>query len=150
MFDAADDGALFDVADIHGNVLASSLKRAQILARLEAGLLAGAALGKKDGDRDFRPLTDVLGGSGTHRLARYWYVTRKGGPVIGPVETALVERGIVAGKVPVDSEVCEVGDDYWSPLEVVDCFHRALDEAHFDAQVTSAFDPVRHRFSFTG
>lgn len=145
-----DDDTLWDVADIHGNVLATRLNRAHIRARLDAGLLEDAALAQKHGERDWRPISDALGVSGAHRIARYWYVTRKGGAVIGPVETALVERGILAGKVPVDSEVCEVGDDYWSPLEAVDTFRAAIDETLFDDEVTSLSIDARQGWSFTG
>lgn len=49
----------------------------------------------------------------------------------------------------MDSEVCEVGDDYWSPLEAVDSFRSAIDEAMFDDEVTSSVD-VSQGFSFTG
>ena len=144
-----EDDTLWDLADIHGNVVATRLNRSHIRARLEAGLLQEAALAQKTGERDWRPISDALGGSGARRIARYWYVTRKGGTVIGPVETTLVERGILAGKVPMDSEVCEVGDDYWSPLEAVDSFRSAIDEAMFDEEVTSSVD-VSQGFSFTG
>lgn len=144
-----EDDTLWDVADIDGNVLATRLTRTHIGARIEAGLLENAALVRKNGDHEWRPISDALGGSGARRVARYWYVTRKGGEVIGPVETTLVERGILAGKVPLDSEVCEVGNDYWSPLEAVDAFREAIDEAMFDDEVTSSID-IGESWSFTG
>lgn len=131
---------LWDVADIDGKVLASRITLAQLRARVDNGLLEGAALAAKSDEREFRPLSDVLGVSGARRVARYWYVTRSGGETIGPVETALVERGIIAGKVPLDSLVCEVGEDYWVALKDADAFADAIGESLFDAEVTSAID----------
>lgn len=135
-----EDEVLWDIADIEGRVLATRVNRVQVRARIEAGILGEAALAQKSGESDWRPISDALGGSGARRIARYWYVTRKGGEIVGPVETTLVERGIIAGRVPLDSQVCEVGDDYWSPLEAVEQFRDAIEEAKFDEEVTSSID----------
>jgi hypothetical protein len=134
------DTSLWDVADLDGNVLATRITRAQICARLEADLLPGAALVLRRGEREWRPLSDVLGGSGVRRVVRKWYLTRPGAIVVGPVETSLVERGILAGKVPLDSRVCEVGDATWAPLASVDAFRRAIEETLFDDEVTCSID----------
>ncbi|MBI2393635.1 MAG: hypothetical protein HYV09_28915 [Deltaproteobacteria bacterium] len=131
---------LWDVADIDGKVLASRITLSQLRARVENGLLEGAALAAKSDDREFRPLSDVLGGSGARRISRYWYLTRSGGDTIGPVETTLVERGIVAGKVPLDSLVCEVGEDYWVALKDAETFAGAIHESLFDDEVTSSIE----------
>jgi len=144
-----EDEVLWEIGDIEGHVLASRINRMQVRARIEAGLLENAALARKSGDPEWRPISDALGGSGARRISRYWYVTRKGGSVIGPVETTLVERGVIAGKVPLDSLVCEVGLDYWSPLSAVDAFREAIDEAQFDDEVTSSID-IGDGWSFTG
>jgi hypothetical protein len=59
-----------------------------------------------------------------------WWVTRKGKQPIGPVSTELVLKGIVAGKVPRDVLVCEVGGADWKPITVVSPFAAALAQHH--------------------
>lgn len=133
-----DDETLWDVADADGNTLVSRITRAQLRARLEAGLLQDAALASRSGERALRPISEVLGGSGARRITRWWYVTRPGGEVVGPVETTRIERGIVARRVPLDSMVCEVGQAYWAPIADVVAFARAIEEAQFDEEVTTS------------
>ena len=55
-----------------------------------------------------------------------WYVRHQGEDAIGPVDAELLVRGIAAGKVPVDAEVCEAGTDEWLPLEAIEDFQDAL------------------------
>jgi hypothetical protein len=57
-----------------------------------------------------------------------WYVSNEGSEPLGPLATDLVERGILAGKVPVTSLVCAVGDSRWMPLAAVPEFAEALRE----------------------
>jgi hypothetical protein len=55
-----------------------------------------------------------------------WWVTQGGQQPIGPVSTELVVRGIAAGRVPLDSFVCEVGGTAWSPVRDVRHFAEAV------------------------
>jgi GYF domain 2 len=48
-----------------------------------------------------------------------WLVRQGGSLPIGPVSTELVIRGIEAGRVTPDAEVCRVGDSLWLPLEAI-------------------------------
>jgi hypothetical protein len=58
-----------------------------------------------------------------------WHVRQAGSRPIGPVSTELVIRGIEAGKVALDAEVCRVGSRDWMPIDMVDEFaHVAVDE----------------------
>lgn len=57
-----------------------------------------------------------------------WYVRHSGGGAIGPVAADLLVRGIAAGKVPIEAEVCEAGTDEWLPLEAIEEFQDALPE----------------------
>ena len=57
-----------------------------------------------------------------------WYVSNEGSEPLGPLATDLVARGILAGKVPVTSLVCAVGDSRWMPLAAVPEFGEALRE----------------------
>jgi hypothetical protein len=55
-----------------------------------------------------------------------WKVRIPGRHAIGPVSTELLVRGISAGRVPLDAEVSEVGEDAWQPLSSVDEFFEAM------------------------
>jgi hypothetical protein len=55
-----------------------------------------------------------------------WWVTQGGQQPIGPVSTELVVRGIAAGRVPLDSYVCEVGGAAWTPVRDVRHFAEAV------------------------
>jgi hypothetical protein len=47
---------------------------------------------------------------------REWYVCTRDGETVGPVSTALVARGVSAGKVPCGALVARVGDSVWQPV----------------------------------
>jgi hypothetical protein len=64
----------------------------------------------------------------TEDTGMQWYVSNEGSEPLGPLATDLVERGILAGKVPVTSLVCAVGDSRWMPLAAVPEFAEALRE----------------------
>jgi GYF domain 2 len=51
-----------------------------------------------------------------------WYICSDGSDPIGPIRTALIVRGLEAGKVPFDSQICGVGSDEWVPLVTVEEF----------------------------
>lgn len=55
-----------------------------------------------------------------------WYLSNEGGEPLGPLEGELIERGILAGRVPPDSLVCPVGSKKWKPLDAVPAFAAAL------------------------
>ena len=48
-----------------------------------------------------------------------WLVRQAGSEPIGPVSTALVLRGLQAGKVRANAEVCRVGTQRWVPITQV-------------------------------
>ncbi|MCA9629244.1 MAG: hypothetical protein KC766_16335 [Myxococcales bacterium] len=60
-----------------------------------------------------------------------WMVRCEGSDPIGPVSTELLLRGIAQGRVPVESEVQQLGTREWQILEFVDAFADAIqsDEA---------------------
>ncbi|MCA9640344.1 MAG: hypothetical protein H6718_32730 [Polyangiaceae bacterium] len=60
-----------------------------------------------------------------------WMVRSEGSAPIGPVSTELLLRGIAQGRVPVESEVQQLGTREWQVLEFVDAFADAIqsDEA---------------------
>ncbi len=60
-----------------------------------------------------------------------WMVRSEGSDPIGPVSTELLLRGIALGRVPVESEVQQLGTREWQVLEFVDAFADAIqsDEA---------------------
>src|SRR5512141_865665 len=60
------------------------------------------------------------------QLMTDWKVRIPGRHAIGPVSTELLVRGIRAGRVPLDAEICEVGADAWQPLSSVDEFFEAM------------------------
>lgn len=51
-----------------------------------------------------------------------WWVRQGGSAPIGPVSTELVIRGIDAGKVSNEAEVCQVGGNDWLPIDMVSEF----------------------------
>ena len=55
-----------------------------------------------------------------------WWVTQGGQEPVGPVSTELVVRGLAAGRVPLDSYVCEVGGSAWKPVRDVRDFTEAV------------------------
>lgn len=55
-----------------------------------------------------------------------WWVTQGGQEPVGPVSTELVVRGLAAGRVPLDSYVCEVGGTAWKPVREVRDFSEAV------------------------
>lgn len=55
-----------------------------------------------------------------------WWVTQGGQEPVGPVSTELVVRGLAAGRVPLDSWVCEVGGAAWKPVRDVRDFAEAV------------------------
>jgi hypothetical protein len=78
-----------------------------------------------------------------------WKVRIPGRHAIGPVSTELLVRGIKAGRVPLDAEVCEVDGTAWQPLGGVDEFFEAmgLDDAEtrlVDALTLTAQDETGH------
>jgi hypothetical protein len=80
-----------------------------------------------------------------------WWVTQSGKDPVGPVSTDLVVRGIIAGRVPLDSFVCEVGGPAWKALRDVRAFAVAV--ASYAAKKveerpsvrSSRFDPNEER-----
>lgn len=60
-----------------------------------------------------------------------WMVRSEGSDPVGPVSTELLLRGIAQGRVPVESEVQQLGTREWQVLEFVDVFADAIqsDEA---------------------
>ncbi len=133
-------------------MLADKISLAQIRARLQHGLLAAAAFVAREDDTTWRTVEEVVGGSGARRIEvdeRQWYVTRRGGAVIGPVDTERLKRGLLSGRVPLDSLVNEVGHGTWYPLADEDTFAETVVEASFDAQATSMIVPSRAREMLT-
>lgn len=55
-----------------------------------------------------------------------WYVVVEGGEAVGPVEDDLIERGILTGKIPLQSQICAVGDTEWKSLASVPMFAQAM------------------------
>lgn len=54
-----------------------------------------------------------------------WYVRNNNSEPVGPVDDELVLRGIRAGKIPTDAEVCRLGDA-WCPILSVEVFRTAF------------------------
>lgn len=136
---------IWDIADADGRVLASRISFIALRARIDAGLLPNAALVAKSGEREWRPLSDLLSPSTTQRITSMWYVTRKNArEIVGPVDTDRVLRGIASQRVPVDCVVCRTGDDHWVPIGQVPEFMRAVCEARFDGELTLVVDTDTH------
>ena len=57
---------------------------------------------------------------------REWYLSHDGSDPIGPVEGQVVVHGIEAGKVPFESQVCEIGSSEWVPLVTIEQFAKAV------------------------
>jgi hypothetical protein len=132
---------IWDIADADGRVLAAKISYVALRARIDAGLLPAAALVAKSGEREWRPLTDILSPSRTQRITSLWYVTRSNArSIVGPVDTDRILRGLASQRVPVDSVVCRTGDDRWTPIAQVPEFMRAVCEARFDGELTLVVD----------
>lgn len=58
-----------------------------------------------------------------------WYIATSGSEPIGPVSEELVIKGILAGKVPVEALVAQVGEEGWHPLVTVKAFAQAVRQA---------------------
>lgn len=69
-----------------------------------------------------------------------WMVRSDGSDPIGPVTTELLLRGIAQGRVPVESEVQELGSREWQILEFVDVFADAIQSD--DAMTKLAESPL--------
>jgi hypothetical protein len=61
-----------------------------------------------------------------------WWLLGKDRRPIGPVSQKLVLQGILAGRVPGDSLVCEVGGSAWRPIRELDPFTRAFAKLRID------------------
>lgn len=131
---------IWDVADPDGRVLSTRISFLALRARIDAGLLPAAALVLRSGDQEWRPLSDLLTPSRTTKITMLWYVTRSDAPVIGPVDTDRVQRGLASSRVPVDCVVCRVGDARWRPIGSVPEFERQVREAAFDGELTLVAD----------
>jgi hypothetical protein len=55
-----------------------------------------------------------------------WYVVCEGSEAVGPVEEDLIERGILTGKIPLDAQICGVGESEWKSLASVKAFAQAM------------------------
>lgn len=55
-----------------------------------------------------------------------WWVRQGSQEPLGPMPAELLIRGIRAGKVPIESEVCPVGGREWLPLEAIEEFQDAF------------------------
>lgn len=131
---------IWDVADPDGRVLASKISFIALRARIDAGLLPLAALVAHAGENEWRPLCDLLTPSRTARITSLWYVTRRGAPIVGPVDSERIERGLSAHRVPTDSVVCRVGDDRWRLIGEVPEFAARVAEIAFDGELTLVAD----------
>lgn len=133
----------YAVADVRGRVLARNLTLGQLGARVEAGLLPTAALAAAEGDAQWRPLHEILGSGarrtcgGPGREVEAWFVA-VGDRVVGPVDTDCLRRGIAAGKVPRDAQVCPAGDRTWYGIDDTGIFADAL----FDVMETQYIAPA--------
>ncbi len=61
--------------------------------------------------------------------ATRWYVCGDGSEPVGPLSAELIERGIMAGKVPDDAVVCAEGGISWVPIASISSFAAALETA---------------------
>jgi hypothetical protein len=55
----------------------------------------------------------------------YWRIRRGNTPMVGPVNTERVIRGIEAGRIPIDAEVQRVGDETWARIAQIPEFNEA-------------------------
>jgi hypothetical protein len=55
-----------------------------------------------------------------------WYVVAENSEAVGPVEDDLIERGILTGKIPLDAQICAVGDTQWKSMASVKSFADAM------------------------
>ena len=57
----------------------------------------------------------------------YWRLRRGNTPMVGPVNTERIIRGIEAGRIPFDAEVQRVGDETWAHIGEIPEFSAAYD-----------------------
>ena len=112
-----DDEPRWAVADREGRLLASRLSLRQLQARLDHGLLRQAAWIAHEADGAWQPLAAIA-----ERDEPRWYLMRHGSALVGPVAAATVRRGIEAGRVPMDTYVCRLGEPSWRPIDACDEF----------------------------
>jgi hypothetical protein len=55
-----------------------------------------------------------------------WYVVVEGSEAVGPVEDDLIERGILTSKIPIDAQICAVGEIQWKSMASVPLFAQAM------------------------
>ena len=70
-----------------------------------------------------------------------WWLLGKDRTPIGPVSQRLVLQGILAGRVPADSLVCEVGGAAWRPIREIALFTTAFAKLRIDGP--TIVDPIR-------
>lgn len=137
---------IWDLADPDGRVLATKISFVALRARIDAGLLPAGALVLRSGEDEWRPLSDILTPSRSTKITTLWYITRNDAPVIGPVDSDRVQRGIASARVPVDCVVCRVGEDRWRAIGEIAEFERLVSQAAFDGELTLVADaPPRIR-----
>lgn len=134
---------VWDVADVEGNVLVQRVSLANLRARVDNGLLPTAAVYRRHGEPSWKPLAELLGPTAAHKVVVLWYVTRKAAPVVGPVDTDRVRRGIVANIVPFDCVVCRVGEQRWRPIGETIEFADQVRESQFEGELTLVVDSPR-------
>ncbi len=61
-----------------------------------------------------------------------WWILGGDRKPIGPVKHDLVVQGISAGRIPVDSLVCQVGGAEWVPIRGVEGFSKAFAKLRID------------------
>jgi GYF domain 2 len=122
---AIDESPCWDVADRHGRIIATRLCLRQLRARISHGLMGSATWVAHQRNGVWVRLTEVLANQQVE-----WYLMREGSALVGPVDTATVRRGIEAGRVPLDTFVCAVGEPTWRPIdeqaEFVDLFEEVM------------------------
>jgi len=58
-----------------------------------------------------------------------WYVSADGADPLGPFEDELIERGVRAGKIPLDATICPMGGSEWLALTSTPRFAAAVKDA---------------------
>lgn len=61
-----------------------------------------------------------------------WWLLGKDRTPIGPASTDLVRQGILAGRVPGDSLICEVGGPEWRSIRDISAFAKAFATLRID------------------
>jgi hypothetical protein len=121
--ETTDDAPVWSVADRGGRVLAARISLRQLAARREAGLLTEAAWVAHEDDGRWRPI-----GAALSARSREWYLMREGHAMIGPLATDHVRRGIEAGRVPMDTWVCALGEPRWTRVDEEASFADLFDD----------------------